>query len=144
MKKAKQEEIFSKCPTIFRHRFDGPDKNLRWLGFRCGDGWFDLILELSINLEKIVKTEQIEHGLTGKYLPWVVQIKEKFGGLNYYMSFENDEMSDLIIAAAQRSETICENCGKPGKTRNFSGWCVTECEACLEARVNHNKGYTGL
>ena len=88
--------------------------------------------------------EQIEHGLTGKYLPWVVQIKEKFGGLNYYMSFENDEMSDLIIAAAQRSETICENCGKPGKTRNFSGWCVTECEACLEARVNHNKGYTGL
>lgn len=136
MNKANQEKIFSSCPTIFRHRFDGPDKNLRWLGFRCGDGWFELIHELSINLEKIVKTEQIEHGLRGKYLPWVVQIKEKFGGLNYYMSFENDEMSDLIHAAAQRSESICENCGKSGKTRNLDGWCYTECVQCCRARLN--------
>lgn len=136
MNKANQEKIFSSCPTIFRHRFDGPDKNLRWLGFRCGDGWFELILELSINLETIVKTQQIEHGLSGKYLPWVVQIKEKFGGLNYYMSAQNDEMRDLIHAAGQRSEKTCETCGKPGKTRNLDGWCYTECVPCCRARLN--------
>ena len=127
MKGALQEEIFSKCPVIFRHRFT-KEENLRWLGFRCGDGWFELILVLSMNIEKIVKKLQVEHGLTETDLPFVVQVKEKFGGLNYYMSAANDEISELIRKAGKRSEKICETCGKPGKTRNVKGWCYTECE----------------
>lgn len=134
MKKEKQEEIFSKCPVIYRHRFDGNQQGLRWLGFRCGVGWSELILELSIDIEKIVKKYQVEHRIVENQLPYVVQVKEKFGGLNFYMSTQNDEISNLIHAAAQRSITICENCGKAGKTRNMSGWCFTECKLCYEIR----------
>jgi hypothetical protein len=102
MKKEKQEEIFSKCPVIYRHRFADNHQGLRWLGFRCCDGWFELILELSLDIEKLVNKQQVEHGLDEKQLPYVVQVKEKFGGLNFYMSAQNDEISALIRSAAKR------------------------------------------
>ena len=134
MKKEKQEEIFSKCPVIYRHRFADNHQGLRWLGFRCCDGWFELILELSLDIEKLVNKQQVEHGLDEKQLPYVVQVKEKFGGLNFYMSAQNDEISALIRNAAKRSEKICEQCGLPGETRNVAGWCFTECRLCYEIR----------
>tara|TARA_R100000655_G_scaffold69365_2_gene107600 strand:+ start:6079 stop:6501 length:423 start_codon:yes stop_codon:yes gene_type:complete len=135
MKTEKQEEIFSKCPVIYRHRFADNQLGLRWLGFRCGDGWFELILELSLGIEKLINKQQVEHRLDENQLPYVVQVKEKFGGLNFYMSAQNDEISALIHNAAKRSEKICEQCGEPGKTRNLDGWCYTECVSCCRERL---------
>lgn len=48
---------------------------MHW-GFSCGDGWFDLINDLSKKITQVEKTKGIE----------VVadQVKEKFGGLRFY------------------------------------------------------------
>ena len=49
-------------------------------GFECQNGWYDIINELSYELEEINKT------LVAKGLPPIEaeQVKEKFGGLRYY------------------------------------------------------------
>jgi hypothetical protein len=87
-----------------------------------GDGWQPLIEKLHIDLLNIDPNYE------------VLQIKEKFGGLRYYiqMSFEMsiyNAQEALIEEAEAKSFTICEYCGEPGKERrNGLRWIKTTCE----------------
>lgn len=50
----------------------------------------------------------------------ILQVKEKFGGLRFYVWQEDDSdalMEPLIRAAEQTSLTICQKCGELGKLR---------------------------
>jgi len=64
-------------------------------------------------------------------LPAVSQVKEKYGTLRFYMTHSFDEIEDLISEAETKSETTCEECGKPG---NLSGdyWIKVRCKPCLK------------
>lgn len=139
MREKLRKQLFDACPIIYRHQHPPYKDNVffRWLGFSCGEGWFDLLLELSIDIENEVIAHQAEHDVEMQYLPYVVQVKEKFGGLNFYMSRENAKISKLIFDAAKRSETTCERCGMLAKTRNIGGWCYTECTRCYEERFKN-------
>jgi len=94
----------------------------------CGPGWYALIDELSSKLEKMI----IELDLPKYDRPVATQIKEKYGTLRFYLSTETDEMSDAIEEADEKSETICEVCGKEGKLYD-TGWYVVRCD-------KHKKG----
>lgn len=62
----------------------------------------------------------------------VVQVKEKFAGLRFYTSYSPDWYEDLISYYGLKSETICEQCGKPGKVRGDLGWYLTLCDKHYE------------
>ena len=83
----------------------------------CGDGWYNLIDELSAKLEPL--------GVV------VMQVKEKFSGLRFYIDIGTDEAFDLIREAESKSVHICEKCGKPGETR-ATGWIKTLCDECFK------------
>lgn len=97
----------------------------------CEDGWFDLIDGLSSKLEALIteyngdsKTVLLpEH--EGRMTP--TQIKEKWGGLCFYMTCATELMFELIEEAESRSFHICEKCGAPGRVRN-GGWIWTLCD----------------
>ena len=89
-------------------------------GVCCGDGWFGLLYDLCIEIEK--------SGVPKDFI--VSQIKEKFGGLRFYVSSCSNEVFDLIDKAEQDSYTICERCGKDGKLRDNMGWMMTLCDEC--------------
>lgn len=63
----------------------------------------------------------------------VMQVKEKFGGLRFYVgevpSALWDEWSALCRRMEEKSLETCENCGAPGRTRG-PGWIKTHCDAC--------------
>ena len=59
----------------------------------------------------------------------VTDVKEKFGGLRFYVGAAPEEYDDLIIEAEEESYTICERCGKPGELRP-GGWIYTLCDDC--------------
>jgi len=85
-------------------------------GASCGDGWVPLIDNLIIDLITLGWDKQIE------------QIKEKFGGLRFYIGGATKEMHDLVDKAEHTSFTICEECGKPGKQSDWgSYWIKTLC-----------------
>jgi len=64
---------------------------------------------------------------------YIYQIKEKFGGLRFYVD-GTTELLDFIDEMEAKSLTICEHCGKPGKPR-YGGWVLTMCDECYKSRL---------
>ena len=107
-----------------------PDGWGRWIS--CDRGWYPLIVRLDAQLA----------ALDPEYT--VHQVKEKFGGLRFYMSSEADPdvqeaMRALIDEAEQASVRICEDCGSAGElSRSAGGWHQTLCASC---RADSDRGY---
>lgn len=88
-------------------------------------GWYPLLVRLHRQLSAV----------TDDFI--YVQIKEKFGLLRCYVSY-GDSVDDftrgicelLIDASAEESSTICELCGRRGRTRTENGRVRTACESC--------------
>lgn len=60
-------------------------------------------------------------------VPVVSQVKEKFGGLRFYVNAATDKHYSYIIFAESMSYRTCEVCGAPGK-RYTDGWHQVLCE----------------
>ena len=70
--------------------------------FRCRDGWFNLIWEMS----KKIESELIEMEKAGcSKIPSAVQVKEKFGLLRVYMTDYPKSVKDTIHEVVVRSAT---------------------------------------
>lgn len=122
MRKELDEKLCADFPRLFRDRHAPMNQTCMCWGFECGDGWFDLIYKLCQDLTKI------KDDVTA------LQVKEKFGGLRFYVGFTaTNEQLRLIDAAEEASYTICEVCGEPGKTRG-GGWIKTLCDKHEEER----------
>lgn len=80
----------------------------------CGKGWDKLIFKLIKDCVKLGWNKEI------------CQVKEKFGGLRFYINGASDEVHDLISKAGSDSYNICQQCGKPGKLI-AKGWYYTTC-----------------
>lgn len=100
-------------------------------GFDCGDGWFDLIWGLSEDLQLITKNK-IK----------TVQVKEKFGGLSFYIGAVPKELSRVVYTiireAGRRSYKICERCGDKGELCKAGYWYAT---VCTKPECNDNGRY---
>jgi len=62
---------------------------------------------------------------------FISQVKEKFGGLRFYVDNVTMDVYDLIDECEAESYKICEKCGEPGKPRD-GGWILTLCDKCAE------------
>lgn len=98
-----------------------------WRGISCGPGWNQLILALTYSLIAVYPDVK------------VVQIKEKFGTLRYYIDpppVEHYGVLYEIIGDYERlSALTCELCGAKtdAGTRRFrGGWIRTLCDDCFE------------
>jgi hypothetical protein len=96
--------------------------------FTVNNGWFPLIKELIEDLIALGWDKQ------------TCQVKEKFGGLRFYINGGSDEIFDRISKAESDSHNICETCGEKGETRRDLGWFFTLCdEHYQEKKVKLNK-----
>lgn len=94
--------------------------------FECGDGWFDLLNRLSCELENLI-IEDIEPSFI------VDQVKEKLGGLRFYVTGATSEMLNLIEEACKESYFICETCGQKGSLNDENRWYLkVRCENCAK------------
>jgi hypothetical protein len=86
----------------------------------CGDGWLQLIHDL------------IEELLAAGWDKQIKQIKEKFGGLRFYINTGNEEIWNIISKYERLSYETCEECGEPGELRRDLGWWRTLCDKHYE------------
>jgi hypothetical protein len=103
---------------------DKTEKMFKWNGnlislenlfCEVGEGWQSLVTNL---VEDLID------------LGWdrsVAQVKEKFGGLRFYIGEGSDAVHSRIEEAESLSLRICEFCGRPG-TPSGRSWVVTRCE----------------
>jgi len=136
MTKPTSEEIFQSCPILFRGKEKGPQQTLMFWGFECGEGWFDIIFELSKKIEAIAQ-EQKKNGVQLDNLPKASQVKEKFGVLRFYVHNTSNEIEKLIEEASAKSASTCELCCQNAKLkRNQVGWFNTLCNQCDTSHEN--------
>jgi len=160
MRKELDESLCAKYPQIFRDRNGDMRNTLMCWGFECGDGWYNIIDILCSKLtgeyrsaksryefikdrlgekkfgDKVITQEEIDAAkLTmdeeSLKVPVAVQIKEKFGGLRFYVQAATDTHYHYISFAESMSYRTCEQCGAPGKTYT-DGWHKTLCDIHAE------------
>ena len=149
MSPEKTKELYDKYPLIFRQKdLDMRQTCMCW-GFECADGWFDIIDGLCSDIQSHIDNQNYsinfkkERGTLPPDSPEfpqieAVQVKEKFGGLRFYVNYEDDYVRGLISMAETMSYKICEDCGNPGKP-NDSGWICTLCNSCRSEQEARRK-----
>jgi hypothetical protein len=122
-----EKELVNKYPNLYKEYNKSPIESCMCWGFTCGNGWFDIIANLSEKLDNLNVV--------------AIQVKEKFGGLRFYYTFEdnvNDETREkarnLVSEAEMLSYKTCESCGKEAEVEQINGWISTLCKACRKER----------
>lgn len=125
------EKLIAKAPYMFvlRHKDETMKKKGDFYpityGFECSNGWEIPIGNLIDDLVKVDPKKEI----------LICQVKEKFGGLRFYLEkyTSNDDTNAFInkrITEAEKAcADICEVCGAPGKLI-VGGWWATLCDTC--------------
>lgn len=129
MKKELELKLVEKYPNLYKEYGGDPRETCMHWGFSHGDGWYDLIEELSEKLEPF--------GVVA------AQVKEKFGGLRFYLDYpkhlsdeDMEKVREIKNEAEEKSYKTCENCGEPGELRR-GGWIRTLCDKCEETRYDN-------
>lgn len=94
--------------------------------------------EEHVNLPRTIKSQWGEYTIKKhEYYPSypkASQVKEKYGGLRFYMTSQTKEMENLINEATKLCWKTCEYCGKPGELCIDDWWYTTLCSACVVAQ----------
>lgn len=118
-------DLRQRFPDIFSLLRDeptwrGPDVMLKGRGIEYPKGWHPLVLRLAAKLTRITPPGR---------RPICIQVKEKFGGLKFYVgAIVDDELATVIDAAEERSRHTCQECGRRGRMRRFGNWWSTLCD----------------
>jgi hypothetical protein len=114
MRQELRDKLQSTFPTFFRNR-GLPE---------CRDGWFKIVWNLCSSIQALNPTSDFE----------VLQVKEKFGMMSFYITCASNEIYTLIREAGLKSAETCEECGQPGTLRK-DGWWKTLCDLHNKERV---------
>ena len=88
---------------------------------RFGESKKHIVVQEDIDEAKVKMDTEAE------LVPIVVQVKEKYGTLRFYVQGATEAQYNYISFAESMSGCTCETCGSPGK-RLGHGWVYTSCE----------------
>lgn len=121
-----QQALFDRYPEIFAERGESMTSTAMCWGIDTGDGWYDLIDVLCAMLQ-----DDTRQGGAPQVV--ATQVKEKYGGLRFYVRVADERQYAAIEFAEAMSLRLCEICGAPGKV-NHAGWSMTRCDAHVRDR----------
>lgn len=133
MNKENTNKLMKEFPRLLRKSVAHPSV-LQFWGIEVGDGWYKIIHQLLTEIEAKVITA----GISKRKWPRVLQIKEKFGNLSFYIDIsafnaeDREIVGKMISAATGKSMKTCEECGAAG-TLYKSGWMHVKCQECEAA-----------
>ena len=93
----------------------------------CPKGWEKLVTDLIIDITNMGWDRNLS------------QVKEKYGGLRFYIGSATDEVFERIDQAETDSESICQFCGDVAELRDFNGWYITLCDKCFVKESKRRK-----
>lgn len=130
MKKELQLELLKKYPNILKDFGGDPMSTCMAWGFEVEDGWYKLLDECMEKLQYFCDLCSKD----GRQVQVVAdQIKEKFGGLRFYVSvydankIEDSIVDDIIYEAEKKAINTCEVTGESGSLCHRGGWFKTLC-----------------
>ena len=113
--------LCEKFPQIFAARDGSMTVTAMCWGFEVNYGWYSLLDVLCEELQR--DTEQ-----QGAPQVVAIQVKEKYGGMRFYVHAASERQAAMIDLAEALSYRICEQCGAPGTLDERKGrWMATRC-----------------
>jgi len=98
MKQELQESLFKTYPKIFARRHMSKEYTAMCYGIQCPDKWYDLIDTLCAKIQSYADQKGI--------ICEANQIKSKFGGLRFYVTYSDSYIKGLINLAESLSLKI--------------------------------------
>jgi hypothetical protein len=83
--------------------------------FEISQGWYKIVKDLIDELISLGWNKRL------------IQCKEKFGGLRFYIEGGTRELHDVIRKYERLSTETCELCGEKGENMIINRWLVTRC-----------------
>ena len=144
MKEELDKQLCEKYPKIFKMRNASMQETAMCWGFP-GDGWYNIIdsackiIQHHTDWKRKVEpfASMTDEEFDEIHQPVAAQVKEKFGGLRFYVDNADDYTSGVIALAESMSYRTCEDCGVPGK-QTGRGWIRTLCDACNKSPKDKN------
>ena len=133
-KKEFEAKLVKSFPSLYADMYGDMSKTCMAWGVEIGPGWYDLVYELSAKIDAIIQTFPKDYAQNYR----ASQVKEKFGGLRFYMTKSTPEIQELIHQAESESFKMCQTCGKPGKIVT-GGWLYASCKE--HAKPEHKKQF---
>ena len=130
MKKELQNKLFEKYPKIFVQKDLSPQETAMCRGITCGDGWYTLIDTMCGNIQNHVEHVNRSKSEEEHVICEATQVKEKWGGLRFYVQESDDFIKGIINLAESMSYTICSKCGNKAINQKNRGWIYTMCDNC--------------
>ena len=137
MKDELDKILCERYPKIFRDRNKSMQATCMCWGFDHGVGWFDIMDAACKNIQHHVDWKRKQEPYASMsdedfdevHQPVASQVKEKFGGLRFYIDGADDYVNGVVSMAESMSYRTCEYCGSPGKSGG-KGWIKTLCNSC--------------
>lgn len=126
------EELIQKYPKIFQD-YKGNPERVNWYG--VPKGWLPVIDKLCGAIQSYIdNVTRYSEGKTYK-APQVTctQMKEKFGGLRFYVEGGDDHTDGMIYMAEHLCDNTCQDCGAEEDLGMTSGWISVLCRNCVIA-----------
>jgi len=125
MRKDLTDKLSEDFPVLYAGRKMSLTENLMPFGFECGDGWYEPIRKLSAKIEEYNKEHPKEPVIA-------MQVKEKFGGLRFYLvTRAPDVVHGWIEDCENECDKHCEECGATEELGyTTKGWCSRLCYPC--------------
>jgi len=129
-----ENKLIDKYPEIFTRKNESGEREVVSYGLSVGDGWYDIIDCLCSSVQNHLNHHRSRGHLTPAEFEEQVQtkaaqVKEKFGGLRFYVDNADDYVKGVIQMAEAMSVRTCEKCGNSGEPVK-GGWVRTLCKNC--------------
>lgn len=125
-----KEELIWALVFDYPHVFVGARRkyeNASFQGISCGEGWEPIVRWLSAGIERLIEQEPEDE----REFYRCIEVRERFGGLEFYMNDATPEMARLVRVAVSQSFSMCEFCGNPGALRQDGRrGAKTLCDSC--------------
>lgn len=146
----KTDELIKKYPKIFA-TYEGNPQGVNWYG--VPDGWLPIIDKLCgaiqhyldhykpsvknpdyVEGSTYISDDVTTHRYIKQSLPQMtcLQMKEKFGGLRFYVANSDDNIEGMIKMATYICSNTCESCGTEEDLGVTMGWISVRCKKCAD------------
>lgn len=127
---ANEEKLIKDFPKL--HNPENPVflRTELWKGFVCGDGWFNLIYDLSKKMQDYIEDNNLDIQ--------ILEIKTKSGQLRVIVDRLDVGLNAIINQAVALAPRICEKCGVDHTVSiYFDGdFSASLCTACRNTNIN--------
>ena len=126
-------------PILYQNRRGDPRVTLMCWGFECGDGWYNILYQLSRQIQGHLDWNNRRRETLLLNNPYnipipdqipqvtVTQVKQKYGTLRFYYDGGDELIRGMVTMAEAMTAVTCETCGAPGRIRG-NHWFYTACD----------------